>query len=115
MVARIQNKILVLVLSLMEMREIKGKHSIIKRIMRNLPFNVLERHLAKVYKSVNTVYGDRYLMESFHHMEDNPLDTSEAPVKVHRKYYETIIQNGFNVFILICYYFESDEPNTSSL
>jgi len=54
--ARLQNKVLILVLSLLEMREIKGKNSIIRRIMRNLPVNVLERHMSKVFKKFNNIY-----------------------------------------------------------
>lgn len=65
---------MVLVLSLLEMREIKGKTSMIKRIMRNLPMNVLERHMSKVYKKQNVIYKDAYLMESFKHMEVDPRE-----------------------------------------
>lgn len=62
MIARLQNKALILVLSLLEMREIKGKNSIIKRIMRNLPVNVLEKHMSKVYKRFTDIYKDKYLL-----------------------------------------------------
>lgn len=45
MIARLQMKCLILVLSLLEMRDVRENNSIIKRIMRTLPMNVLERHL----------------------------------------------------------------------
>lgn len=89
MVARIQNKVLVLVLSLMEMREIKGKTSMIKRIMRNLPINVLERHMSKVYKKLAVIYGnDVYLLDSLNHMEVDPreLDARELQ-QYHPQYF----------------------------
>ena len=116
MVARLQNKVLVLVLSLLEMREIKGKNSIIKRIMRNLPLSVLERHLAKIFKNVNIIYGNQYLMQSLCHLEVDPRDLEPKELaSYHKLYFQTIIQNGFLVFFLICYYFESDEPLNSPL
>ena len=42
------------------MREIKGQNSIIKRIMRNLPISVLERHMSKVHKNLSEIYDNKY-------------------------------------------------------
>ena len=51
MIARLQSKCLVLVMSLLEMRDVKtDKAGIIKKIIRNLPLYVLERHLDKMFK-----------------------------------------------------------------
>jgi inositol 1,4,5-triphosphate receptor type 1/inositol 1,4,5-triphosphate receptor type 3 len=50
MVARFQMKCLILILSLIEMRELTDQNPIIKRIMRNLPMSLLQRHLSKNYK-----------------------------------------------------------------
>jgi hypothetical protein len=95
MVAHIQNKVLVLVLSLLEMREIKGKNSMVRRIMRNLPFNVLERHMTIVYKNVNSIYKDEYLLDSLDHLKVDPRDLSPQQLKqYHKNYFKTIIQNG---------------------
>ena len=93
--ARLQNKVLVLVLSLLEMREIKGKNSIIKRIMRNLPMNVLEKHMSKVFKKFNNIYKSQYLMEAFEHLEVDPRQLEHKEKDTYAKqYFETIIQNG---------------------
>lgn len=81
MVARIQNKVLVLVLSLLEMREIKGKNSMVRRIMRNLPFNVLERHMTKVYKNHYNLYKDEYLLDSLNHLSVDRRDLTDAEFK----------------------------------
>ena len=118
MVAHLQNKVLVLVLSLLEMREIKGKNSMIKRIMRTLPIKVLERHMLKVYKKFNKIYGEHYLMDSLNHINVDPRDPSESDKKLitaHKKYCETVIQNGFFMFSLICYYLKSEESLDSHL
>lgn len=81
MVAHLQNKVLVLVLSLLEMREMKGKNSMIKRIMRTLPIKVLERHMLKVYRKFNKIYGEHYLMDSLDHISVDPRDPSESDTK----------------------------------
>lgn len=56
-------KCLVLVLSLLEMRDVRENNSIIKRIMRTLPIHVLERHLVKIYTKFETIYEDDYRLE----------------------------------------------------
>lgn len=56
-------------LSLLENREIKGKNSIIKRIMRVLPMNVLERHLSKIYKKWFNKYQGNFNMSAFDHVK----------------------------------------------
>ena len=93
MVARIQNKILILILSLLEMREVKGTNTMVRRIMRNLPFQILERHLTKVYRRLTEIYKDQYLMESLDHMKVDPR-TLDHNQKHPPKYFETIVQNG---------------------
>ena len=81
-----------LVLSLLEMREIRGKNSIIKRIMRNLQLSVLERHLAKVFKNVKIIYGNQYLIDSLCHMEVDPRNLEQKELdSYHKLYFKTII------------------------
>jgi hypothetical protein len=87
MPARLQNKVLILVLSLLEMREIKGKNSIIKRIMRNLPINVLERHMCKVFKKFHDIYDVQYLMDAFGHLEVDPRELSSKEREDYPKKY----------------------------
>ena len=76
-----------LVLSLLEMREIRGKNSIIKRIMRNLPLSVLERHLAKIFKNVKIIYGNQYLIDSLCHLEVDPRDLEAKELASYHKLY----------------------------
>ncbi|CAD8131502.1 unnamed protein product [Paramecium pentaurelia] len=107
MKAQLQNKILVLVLSLLENREIRGKNSIIKRIMRVLPMNVLERHLSKIYKKWFNKYTGDYNMQAFELLKIDAMELNEDGQE--NKDCEIIIQNGFYIMFLICYYMESDE------
>lgn len=77
MVARLQNKCLILILSLLEKRDVKGDNSIVKRIMRNLPMNVLERHLGKIFKKYEMIYGMDYVIESLKHLDEDPRELDE--------------------------------------
>jgi hypothetical protein len=65
------------VLSLLEMRNVKENNSIIKRIMRNLPVNVLERHLVKVHKKFNLIYKNSYELNCLKHLEVDPRELTE--------------------------------------
>ena len=60
MISRLQNKCLILILSLLEMRDVRQDPSIIKRIMPNLPLNVLSSHLVKVYKKFDYLYKGKF-------------------------------------------------------
>lgn len=61
-----------MVLSLLENREIKGKTSIIKRIMRVLPIVVIEKYLSQIYRRWNSKYLNEYIMEAFDHIKLDP-------------------------------------------
>jgi hypothetical protein len=109
MIARLQMKCLVLILSLIEMRELSDSNPIIKRIMRNLPMNLLQRHMVKCYKKYQLIYKDEYVMEVFNHVKDDPRDLDPKDVaKLPERYFESIIQNGFYIFFLMCYYYLCD-------
>lgn len=71
------------------MREIKGKNSMVKRVMRNLPIKVLERHMSKVYKNFYLIYEDHYQMDCLDHMVGDPR-TLEQSSDRHKKYFQTI-------------------------
>jgi hypothetical protein len=60
--------------------------------MRNLPINVLERHMCKVYKKYSLVYQDKYLMDSLKHLEVDPRDLeAKERDSYHKKYFETVL------------------------
>lgn len=56
----------------MERREINDKNPVLKRIMRNLSVNMLEKHLTKSYKSFKKLYKNDYCIESLEHMKIDP-------------------------------------------
>ena len=63
--------------------------------MRNLPMNVLERHMSKVFKKFDTIYQSQYLMKAFEHFEVDPRELELKEKDAYpKKYFECIIQNG---------------------
>ena len=54
------------------MREVKTEVQLIKRILRNFPMNVLEKHLVKVYKKFVRLYKGVYVSECLEHLEMDP-------------------------------------------
>ena len=54
------------------MRELTESNPIIKRIMRNLPVSLLQRHLVKCFKKYQAIYKDSYFMEVFDHVKEDP-------------------------------------------
>lgn len=109
MIARLQMKCLVLILSLIEMREPNDSNPIIKRIIRNLPMQLLQRHLVKAFKKYEAIYRQEYVMEVFDHVKGDPRELDQATLtKLPEHYFESIIQNGFYIFFLMCYYYQCD-------
>lgn len=66
------NKILNLIISLLEGSEITSSNPILKRIMRNLPISLLERHAVNEYNKFVRIYGDKYEIEALEHMAVDP-------------------------------------------
>lgn len=91
---------------MLEKREIKGKNSIIKRIMRVLPVVVIEKYLSKTYKKWNQIYNNEYVMEAFDHIKE---DLTASDINPKDLKHQTIIQNGFYLMFLFCYYLESED------
>lgn len=74
MISRLQNKCLVLVLSLLEMRTAKENALIIQRISRKLLAHVLEDYIVENYHHFNDMYNKEYEMECFDHLSLDPRD-----------------------------------------
>lgn len=66
------NKILNLIISLLEGSEINSQNPILKRIMRNLPMSLLEKHAVNEYNKFVRIYGDKYEIEALEHMAIDP-------------------------------------------
>jgi len=72
MVARLMNKILNLIISLLEGREISNTNNVLKRIMRNLPITLLERHSVIEYNKYMKLYRGKYKIEVLEHLNVDP-------------------------------------------
>ena len=117
MIERLKYKVLVLILSLLEMRETIGPEAIIlQRIMRSLPVNVLEKNMCRVFKKFKKMYQMEYTIDSLEHINTDPLKIEpKDQKKLPENYFELLLQNGFFLFFLIGYYLQSDEQIDSPI
>jgi len=91
--AKVKYKCLITLVSLLECNDPTANLS--TRIIRAIPMSVLTHNLAQVYHKYKKIYkNNEYTNDLFgHHEEDY-----EAPSKEHKEF---IIENGFNIYILI--------------
>lgn len=59
-------------MSLLEGSEINAHNPILKRIMRNLPINLLEKHVVNEYNKYFSIYREKYKIEALEHMIIDP-------------------------------------------
>jgi len=102
---RLRYKVLILVNSLME----RSHSSVVKRIMRALPLEVLKKNITTVYKKYKAMYKDKYTMDCFKHFEGDP---NEDIVPKADGYYEMILESGFFTYFLISSYMDVDLHDT---
>ncbi|KRW98864.1 MIR motif [Pseudocohnilembus persalinus] len=69
-IARLQNKCLVLALSLLEKRDVSQDKTIIKQILRHLPINIVEHHLLNIYGQFIRQYKSQYKQECLSHLDE---------------------------------------------
>jgi len=86
-------KCLVTIVSLLECNEKNDNIAI--RIRRALPFGVLKNNLIRVYELYKKRFGDEYSMNCFG-LGEEKIDPKHDPES-----YELIIENGFNIYILL--------------
>jgi len=87
---------MVLITSLLELN---NDPNAIRRIMSTIPVSVLRNNMIYVYKCYLKLYGKTYERESLKHIEADPRDP-----KLPSLYHEVIIETGFYMYFLICYY-----------
>lgn len=69
MIARLQYKVMVLVLSLLESRDHNDEEGILKRIQRNLPIDFLQSRMKRVFVNYKKLYETKELIEdAFKHV-----------------------------------------------
>ena len=78
--------------------------------MRSIPLSVLTNNLAQIYELYKKVYKNgEYTLAAFNHMNEE-FDESKEP----REYYELIIENGFNIYILINLFLDNSNKHESA-
>ncbi|CAD8103545.1 unnamed protein product [Paramecium sonneborni] len=108
-IERMQTKCLILILSLIEKREISDSNPIIKRIMRHLTPSLLQKHLVKSFDKYDKQCKEGYQIEVLDRIKEDPENAKENEEGKDEKYYELILQKGFYIYFLMCYYMESDK------
>ncbi|CAD8068825.1 unnamed protein product [Paramecium sonneborni] len=107
-IERMQTKCLILILSLIEMREISDSNPIIKRIMRHLTPSLLQKHMVKCFDKYEKQCKEGYQIEVLDRIKEDPESVKQDEKVKEEKYYELILQKGFYIYFLMCYYMESE-------
>ncbi|CAD8059333.1 unnamed protein product [Paramecium primaurelia] len=108
-IERMQTKCLILILSLIEMREISDQNPIIKRIMRHLTPTLLQKHMVKCFDKYQKQCKEGYQIEVLDRIKEDPETAKQEDKVQEEKYYELILQKGFYIYFLMCYYMESEK------
>lgn len=95
---------MILVMSLLEMKQ---DNTVVKRIFRQVPMNILKENMVQIYTRYKRMYGEKYQMVSLNHGWENP-DELDPHERRPTPYYECIIETGFYIYFLISHYLELD-------
>lgn len=93
-VERLRYKCLITIMSLIE--QVQTKDSVLYRITRAMPLKVLKKNLTRIYSLFKKAHKGKYNLDVFG-WYDKQIDQ-----KIDIKLYECVIENGFNIFNLIC-------------
>ena len=64
-IARLEYKIMMVVLGLLEMRNLKESDLVMKKIIQALPIETLEDHMLRIYKNFRKTHSKQYVMAAF--------------------------------------------------
>lgn len=87
-------------MSLLEGSQINSNNPILKRIMRNLPIDILERHSVNEFNKFSRIYGDKYETSALEHMAIDPYKLRRMKdgkaerikkIQLEHPYFETIL------------------------
>lgn len=67
-IARIQHKLMILTMALLEMRDLKESEIVMKRIVRALPKELIELKITQIYLQYRSLYNKNYISEAFGHV-----------------------------------------------
>jgi len=67
-IVRLQHKFMVLIMALLEMRDLKDSEIIMKRIVRALPKELLEQKITHIYLQYKSIYNKKYIIQAFGHV-----------------------------------------------
>lgn len=74
-IARLQHKFMVLIMALLEMRDLKDSEIIMKRIIRALPKELLQHKITHIYLQHRSLYDKKYIIDAFGHVIRNDKKT----------------------------------------
>ena len=104
-IAQLKSKCLVTVVSLLEGNN--PSDGIGLRISRSIPLRILTKNMIMIHTLYQKLYkDDDYNEDAFGHDNIDELNPNKAP-----KYYECIIEIGFNIFILINIFLDLQKHN----
>lgn len=96
--ARLKHKCLITIVSLLECNI--NSEEFVTKIMRTIPLNVLTNNLARIYELFKRYEKD--YVDSLFNRADDDIDDSKP-----EEYSELIIENGFNLYILVNLFLEN--------
>lgn len=67
-IARLQHKFLILIMALLEMRDLKDSEIIMKRIIIALPKELVEHKFTNIYLQYRNLYDKNYIIQAFGHV-----------------------------------------------
>lgn len=73
--------------------------------MRIIPLNILTKNLTRIYQLFKKYEKSEYKISIFNRINE-PIDNKKPC-----EYYELIIENGFNIYILVNLFLESKKVN----
>ena len=116
-IARLQYQVLVLVMGLLEMRNVKESDLIMKKITQAIPREVLEEGMLQLYQNFYKIYSKQYVMAAFGNYQEKKQKNNafekmfqgidyKTKQKLMKK---TILESGFLMFFLISKILEAED------
>ena len=67
-ISRLQHKFMILIMGLLETRDLKDSDIIMKRIVRSLPKELIEQKITHIYMQYRKLYDKKYIIQAFGHV-----------------------------------------------
>ena len=115
--ARLQYKMMVLIMGLLEMRNMKESDLIMKKITQVIPREVLDSKILEIYQNFKKIYSKEYVMAAFGNYEEKETKNNAFEKMFQGKEYKekqklmkrTILESGFLMFFMICKILDAED------